>query len=333
MQPIRLGILGCGAICRAHLRSIAHLDALRPHAYADVRREAAEALRAQHGGAYATNDPEQLMADRDLDALFICTHHDTHKTLALQALAAGKHVFLEKPVAMNLEDARQLVRAADAADRLLFVGYKLRFAPLVLKARRLLPNPYLVVGQMVCPRWAETQWAQHPEKGGGNVLSQGCHMADLITFLKGSEPVAITATGGTLNHDDALVDTLCASIRFADGGCASWIQADAGDTPFTSKLFVELFDGSRSLTFHDRLHQFILAEPGQAPALHRAADEGPTAEMDPEGMLQEVAAFADCIQTGRPPAVTIRDGFRSLAMVFAAFEALRTGRETPIATV
>lgn len=333
MESIRVGIIGCGAIARAHLRSIQQLPLLQAVAYADIRREAAEALLEEYGGDYATDDPERLMADPRVDAVFVCTHHDTHTAFSLQALTAGKHVFLEKPPVMSLEEGRELAEAVTRSDRVLFIGYKLRFAPLVVKAHTLMPHPYLVVGQMICPRWSETHWAQDPVRGGGNVLSQGCHTADLIAFLKGSEPVAISATGGTFNHRDHLVDTLCASIRFADGTCAAWVQADAGDTPFTSKFFFEMFDGHRSITLHDRLHRCVLAEPGQPPQVYTAEEEGPEAAKDPEGMLQEVASFAHSVRNGVPPAVSIRDGFRSIAMVFAAFEALRTGSEVPVATL
>ena len=103
-QPIRMAWIGCGGWGRSHLRQAKTIPEVEFVAYADVVEAAAASTLEQYGGSYYTTDPDRIFRDDNIDAVLIATHHDTHRPYALGAAAAGKHIFLEKPMALTIED-------------------------------------------------------------------------------------------------------------------------------------------------------------------------------------------------------------------------------------
>lgn len=329
-RPISLGVIGCGAMARAHLRNAVQHPGIRLRAYADAVPAAAQRCLDEFGGTYAGDDARRILRDDAVDAVLVATHHDSHRDLAIQAARAGKHVLVEKPLAMTVGDCRQVEEAVERAGVVLMVGFKLRYAPLVQAARRWAPQPRLLVGQMMDNPWPDTSWAQDPLKGGGNVLSQGCHTFDLLTYLAGDVPVQVFAAGGTFTHDPAatsVIDNLVGTVTFASGAVAAVIQGDAGSPDAVSKFFFELFDGRQAVQLYNRLHQMTLSGPAHRPAKQLdAAGMAPGA--DPEGLAQELAEFARCAATGTPPSIgaTAPDGTRATAVALALFESVRSGQ-------
>src|SRR5207249_1293849 len=154
---------------------------------------------------------------------------------------------------------------------------------------------------------------------GANVHSQGCHTTDILRYFAGSEPQAIWAAGGTLTHPDhPCLDQCMASIRFANGHVASWIQGDAGLGEFTSKFFFELFGGDgKSVQLFDRLKK----------ATFRDGDKTWTEQRDnEEGFYLENVEFTTALKEGRAPALNVRDGIQATRIVLAAEHAIRTGK-------
>jgi myo-inositol 2-dehydrogenase/D-chiro-inositol 1-dehydrogenase len=325
---LRLGVIGCGSMARTHLDMLRNVPEISVQAYSDVRLEAAEYCLKTYGGRYATANPEQLLSDPTLDAILICTWHDSHAPLAIAAAQAGKHIFLEKPMALTLAECRAIEEAVVAAGVQMMLGFKFRFAPYVQKLKGRFPLPILTVGQIIDERWPEEFWAQHPMHGGGNVLSQGVHAFDLVRYLHGRRPVRVVAGGGALTHPGStLVDTVAATILFDDGSIASVIVADAGRAAFTSKFFFELFAISQSATLHNRCRALTMVEDG---VVHRFGEEdlSPDDRMSPEGVLQQWREFARCVQTGNASVIGAgpADGRWATALALAACEAARTGR-------
>lgn len=331
-EPLRGGLIGCGEWARWHMDNMRYLPELRMRAYADVREAAAQAFLRKYGGDYATSDPQRIFQDPDIDFVMICTWHNTHRPLSEAAAAAGKHIFLEKPMALNLDDCRAIIAAVERAGVLMQLGFKFRFAPYVGQAKRFLPLPVLTVGQIMDRRWADEGWFQDPLTGGGNVLSQGCHLFDLVCYLHGRKPVQVAAAGGALTHPGSpLTDSLAAAITFEDGTIASVVAADAGPAPFTSKFFVETFGIQKSATLHHRCQALVMADGDgvETRTLDHLDEEG---RLSPEGMVQQLREFARCIRAGKPSAIGVgpREGFRATAIALAAIEAARTGRVQPI---
>src|SRR5262245_42576441 len=215
---LEMGLIGCGALGRVHAGCIAQISGARFAAYADMRVQAAEDLLRDFGGEYATSDVDRLLGDPRLDAVYICTRHDSHAPLAIAAARAGKHILIEKPLALTSEACEAVAAAVQQAGVYLMPAFKMRYYPLVRRAREFLPHPQVLVGQMMDNRWPDGSWAQDPVQGGANVHSQGVHTTDLLRYLAGAEPTHVWAAGGTLTHPGhSCIDQCVASIRF-DGG-------------------------------------------------------------------------------------------------------------------
>ena len=320
---VNMALIGCGGMGRSHLRRAKDVPEVNFVGYVDAFEEAAASACQEFGGRYHTTEIETVLDDDEVDAVLIATHHDSHAPFATQAAAAGKHIFLEKPMALTIEECLEIEEAVAKAGVKLMMGFKFRFAPLVAKVKEVITTPLVTVGQSLHPNMKG--WALTPERGGGPVLSNGCHAFDLVYWLNESEPVLISAAGGALTHPDiGLVDNAAVSVQFENGSIASIIAGDSGDARYTSKFFFEVLDGQRTATLYDRCHKVAF---GGCEIDSLSVEElPPAARSDPEGVRGEMQAWAKCLLDDTEPPIGPRDGTRATAMVLKAFEAIRSGR-------
>ncbi|MBL0174317.1 MAG: Gfo/Idh/MocA family oxidoreductase [Ignavibacteria bacterium] len=316
-SPLSIGIIGCGSIGREHATCLAALEDARLSLFADSDRARAEEFLEDFGGDGATDDPARVFADPAVDAVYICTHHDSHVPLAIAAAEAGKHVFMEKPLALTVEDCRRIGATLDRTRVLFMTGFKLRFFPLVDRLRAFIPKPALQVAQICDDRWPDAFWGNDPVKGGGNVLSQGGHAMDLVCHFSAGEPVRIHAEGGNATHPGiSIVDTLAVTISFSDGSVASLAISDSGASPTVSKFSFQAMDGERAAHLSDRLCVLRLAEGAAVSELREETEQG---------LLFESRAFLRALRTGVAPQPGYRDGLRSATLLELALTAARTG--------
>ena len=314
---LNLGLIGCGALGKVHAQCVAQIPQARFTAYVDIVASAAQSCLAAFGGEYATTDVRRVFDDQRIDAVYICTHHDSHAPLAIGAAKAGKHILIEKPLALALEDCEAVAEAVKANGVILMPAFKMRFYPLVKMAHEFIPQPQVLVGQMMDNRWPDSAWAQDPIQGGANVHSQGCHTTDLLRYFAGSEPRRVWACGGTMTHPGhPCIDQCVASIQFANGHVASWIQGDAALGQFSSKFFFELFGEGRSVQLYDRLKKATFYD-GQKTWTEERPEE--------EGFQLENREFISALTEGREPVLSAADGLQATRIVLAADKAIRTG--------
>jgi predicted dehydrogenase len=253
----------------------------------------------------------------DLTAVYICTHHDTHAAFAMRAAGMGLHIFLEKPMALTEADARSICQAVDAANVLCMTGFKMRYYGLVQKAKSLISQPLLLSAQIIDRRWPDDSWANDPVKGGGNVLSQGCHAVDLLVWLANSKPVRISAQAANLHHRDInIIDALAMTITFESGAIGSLLVGDMGQPALTDKLYFGAMDGIRTVQLDDRLKRLSFHD-GENPHTFSVAME--------DGFLHENKEFLNCLQTRRQPSSTHLEGFRATMLLLRAIEASNRG--------
>jgi predicted dehydrogenase len=316
-SPLRVAVIGCGSMGETHAVCLSRIDGVRLHAFCDVDEQRASALSARFAGSYATTDHERILRDGTVDAVYICTHHDTHSSLAIRAAEEHKHVMMEKPLALTLRECYDVGNAVEKNGISFMTGFKMRYYPSVARAKQFIPLPLVTIAQMMDARWPDGFWANDPRKGGGNILSQGCHTMDLVCHLNGSRPVRIYAEGGNFSHPSIdIVDNLVATIRFENGSVASVALGDSGQTPFVSKFSYQLTDGRKTAHLRDRLKTVTLFD-----------GENTTETADPEeyGFIEENNDFIRALRSGTPPPITHIDGLRATLLVLTAFESLKTG--------
>jgi predicted dehydrogenase len=232
---LRMGIAGCGAAARIHLDRLLGLDGVRVVGCADPDRSAAQALAA-HIATRVAEPAVAVFADhRDLliqtapDALAVFTPHRAHYRPVMDALQAGCHVFVEKPLSTNLQEASDIVGLARGRARKVGVGHQYRLRPSLAEARRRLAAgaigvPRLVTATLAQP-WlsrhggAEDAWRFHPRVAGGGILADaGDHLIDALLWSTGQ--VAVEAAAVQSRLDSGLDLITAAAIRLADGTLA-----------------------------------------------------------------------------------------------------------------
>jgi len=315
---LKAAVIGCGSIGEIHTQCLAQLDGMKMVAYCDTLIDRAKALHRKYGGLYSTDDPDQIFRDNAIDVIYICTHHDTHSTLAIKACEAGKHIMIEKPLALTLEECYRVGEAVEKSGVKLMTAFKMRYYPMVKRAKEFIKKPLVTVAQMMDARWHDDLWANDPVRGGGNVLSQGCHTMDIVYFFNQCEPVRIYAEGGNLHHPNLdIIDNIVATILFENGSIASVTQGDSGQTPYVSKFSFQMMDGLKTVHLYDRMKTGTFFD-GEKTEIHHDAEE--------YGFLEENRDFIHALQTGTPLSVNYRDGLRATLMILKAFEAIKTGQ-------
>ncbi|GAA3091392.1 putative dehydrogenase [Kribbella aluminosa] len=330
---MRFALIGAGAIGTVHARLIDALgDEAALVAVVDQNLERGGKLAEQYGArAYAT--PADAYAAEELDAVGICLPSALHADVAIEALEAGKHVIVEKPVDITLAAADRLIAAQRASRLTVSVISQRRFQPPVAQIRAAIDGGAL---GRVTSGIAESAFFR-PQSyydgddwrgtlavdGGGALMNQGIHALDLLVWMLG-RPVRVSAQTGRLAHEGIEVEDLAgASIVFESGAIGLMLASTAAYPGRPVRLTIHGDQGTAILD-DDQLAYFAAAnaEEPAAPALDGPDDWGPV-EL---AHLAQYRDFIAAVREGRPPAVTVEAGRRSLATVLAVYESARTGR-------
>ncbi len=331
-DKVGVGIIGCGGMGGHHARSLSDIEGAHLRGFADVRQEAAQKLQSEFGCDYCTTDTQTLFNDDQIDVVLICTHHDLHVPLAIQAAEAGKQIFVEKPLALTVKACEQIEATVERAGVKLMVGFQARFSPFITKLKEVIPEPLVIVGQLVDSRWGDNSWANHPVEGGGNILSQGCHLFDAMSWLAGAEPVTVYAEGGNFTHPkiSEITDSIVATIRFANGCVTSAINGDFGAPALAGKAFYELFGGTKTATLYDYYGTPAIKFWGVEPAEFTIDDLPPDYRNSSaaHGYVDQMQALIDWVGKGIDPvnAAKVKDGVRATKIGVKAIESIKTGQ-------
>jgi predicted dehydrogenase/Zn-dependent alcohol dehydrogenase len=259
--PVRKGVInvalvGAGGFATGmHLPNISKLSGkYKLHAVVDSVGHKAKTAAQQYGASYATTNYDDILNDKDVDLVLIATRHDSHAELALKALKAGKHVFVEKPLATNQEDLEKLKAFYDADNAgkpVLFVGFNRRFSKYLGEIkkhtdRRL--NPMLIRYRMNAGFIPPNHWVH---ENGGRMVGEACHIIDLMTALTGSviESVSVESlTPKTEKYGNS--DNKAILLKYVDGSVAS-IEYFAVGSAELSKEFMEVHFDGKSIVLDD----------------------------------------------------------------------------------
>lgn len=326
-RNVRVAVVGCGYWGKNLVRNFAELGALE--GLVDAHQPTVDALIAKHGGRALSF--EAALNDPVIEAVAIAAPASLHYTLAKQALEAGKHVFVEKPLALEVAEAKELCAIAERLDRRLMVGHLLQYHPVFLELKRLVRDGRLGRLQYVYSNRLNLGKIRREE----DILwSFAPHDLSMILSLVGSEPEKVEAVGGYYLHD-AIADVTTTHLAFPGGERAhvfvSWLH------PFKEQKLVvvgsdamAVFDDgeewSRKLLLYP--HKVEWKENMPVPA---KADAVPISVPQDEPLKEECLHFLDCVRTGATPRTDGREGLRVLLVLARATESLRQGRNGTIA--
>lgn len=260
-----------------------------------------------------TSDVSDILAADDVNTVFVATRHDSHAPYVQQALEAGKHVFVEKPLCLTPQQLEEIVATyRQHNDQQLMVGFNRRFAPLAeqLKAR-LGDAPVAMIYRVNAGAIPPDTWIQDAEIGGGRVVGEVCHFIDLLTYLAGSLPTLVHATAVPDPH--GLNDTVSINLQFANGsiGTVCYFANGSKELP---KEYVELYQSGQTAILHD-FKQLEIYGSGK-PLKKKLINQD-------KGQAAMVRAFIEQIKTGGPPLIPIDELARVTQVTFAAVESIK----------
>ena len=319
----RIGLIGAGSFAGRVLVPALVAAGARLELVGGGRGPSAEAATRNLGFARVAADEEAVIADPDVDAVVVATQHGTHADLVARALAAGKHVFCEKPLALTQVELQAVLDAAEQSEGILAVGFNRRFSPLLRRAVEFVrPGKERVVGiyRVSAGALPPDHWTHDLEHGGGRLLGEGCHFVDSLAFLAGAPIADVFASGyGAPSAPVQARDNVVVSLTFANGSTGSIVYVADGSGK-VGKERVEAFAGPRTAILDD-YRTLELAGSTSERVSERTQDKGHNAE---------IAAFVSAVRSGVPPVSLDEVANVSLATL-AIVESLRTARPVRLA--
>jgi len=254
-SKIRLSLVGAGNYATASLLPIikAHRDASLIGVLTASGRSAAD-IADRFGFEFSTPQFSGLLND-STNTLMICSRHDSHARYVVDGLAARKHVYVEKPLAMNVEELQEIARGLDSnSDSTLMVGFNRRFAPLVMQALEFLPNSKqgrVINIRVNAGEIPADHWVHDPKIGGGRLIGEGCHFIELASTLAQSPITRVHAmTVGNTGKSAIANDDVIVSLTCANGSIATITYTSQGSSSL-AKEYIEVFSGGYSAIIHD----------------------------------------------------------------------------------
>lgn len=313
---VTVGVIGAGAFTkRVLLPALAKTQAKLVTIASAGGVTAAHAAR-KFGFDASTTDYRTILADKNVNCVFITARHNTHAGMVVEALAAGKHVFVEKPLAISRGELHRVQEAYAASRGLqLMVGFNRRFSPHAVEIRKLLAKcsqPAVLNMLVNAGEIPRTHWTQDPQVGGGRIIGEGCHWIDLVSFLAGSPIAAVQAvTVGGAGGGPSLNDHMSISLALANGSVANIQYLANGHRSFPKEM-LSVFCQGRVLELDNFRRLRGYGWPGFKKHNLFSQDKGHQGE---------VSAFVDRVAKGGPPLITPEELWNVTEASFAAEEA------------
>jgi len=334
---LSIGLIGCGTMGTSHATQLAKLSELGLAAACDVDRAKAQATAeaaAQAGNARVSvySAVSDLLADGAVPAVIVATPNFTHKQIVLDALAAGKDVFCEKPMALTVADCDEMIRAAQTRGRKLMVGQVLRLITVFAEVRRLVTEGVIGTPRAVrilrCSArrpegdspW-RAAWRHKRENTGGLLFEVNVHEFDFMRSVMGeAAEVSAMAENFAHPHQD-YEDHVIVTLRFRNGGLGVLESSSATGIGSTEGLITGdggsiHYDWGKNTVRYRRIGE----EPVEVPVERDAG----------RSVQSELASFARWVLHDEAPVVTAEDGRRAVQLAEAAYQSIQEKRTVPL---
>jgi predicted dehydrogenase/threonine dehydrogenase-like Zn-dependent dehydrogenase len=317
---VALGVLGAGNFARAvMLPVLSKLPGIELVAIASASGMNAQHSRDRFGFQNATSDENQVLADPAINTVAVLTRHHLHALQVLSAIAARKHIFCEKPLALTDQELNEIEAALySSSETLLTVGFNRRFAPLARQLKTFIQEsqePLVAHYRINAGYIPLDHWTHDPQQGGGRIIGEGCHFIDFITFLVGAPPVTVSAQAlpdaGRYREDNTLI-----SLAFPDGSLGTIHYLANGDKAFPKER-LEIFSGGRVAVLDDYRSLEMVVDGKRVTSRTRLRQD--------KGHSAEWQAFTNAILAGGPAPIPYDQIFGVMRATFAAVKALRSG--------
>ena len=339
MDKLRAVLVGCGGISHGWLQALESLDSVEIVGLVDIVRENAQQRAAEFGleGALITDDLDAALAQTKPDAVFNCTVPEAHHDVTMHALASGCHVLTEKPLAMSLESASEMIRAAKQADRTLAVIQNRRYHPALRRLRHLIE-----AGHIGSVTTADSDFYIGAHFGGFRdrmehvlLLDMAIHTFDAARLITGEDPLAVycvewNPVGSWYDQDASAVAVFEMTNGVIYTYRGSWC-AEGLNTSWESAWRIVGSNGTATWDGNDLVAGEKVARVGGFFSEHDPVDvSGHDPGLKVGGHAGVIREFASCVQAGEVPETAASDNIKSLAMVLGAIQSAQEGRRIEI---
>ena len=327
-----IGVIGTGWVAGAHIDNFSAINGCEVVAICSRTMENARAKISAHGlkNAAAFDNLQSFLAHPGLDVVVICTPHPSHPQEAIAAARAGKHIVIEKPVALNREDLHKISEAVQSAEVTTSVCFEVRWIGAIMNAKKMIAQD--LIGQPffgscsyfhgIGPWYGQWAWNIKKEMGGDAMLTAGCHALDTLIYLMDSK-VTEVATFGNTSHDNPLQyeyePNVASILKFENGAIGNVNASIECRQPYEFPLLIQGPKGSikgnqLSSTEYD-LNDWITF-PTSMP------DSGDVADHSYPGQLQH---FVDCLRDGTRPTNDLAACMHVHEVMYAMDKSMKTG--------
>lgn len=315
-KKIGLSFIGAGAFTRSVLGpALASTTQAVHRGVVSKGGLSAQTFAKKYEFAFATSDIKDIWQDKSTHAVVITTRHADHAIQVEAALKAGKHVLVEKPLAMNKQELAQVAKAQAKSGTVLMVGFNRRFAPATIALQKKLASitgPKQVLIRVNAGQLESGNWQTDPNIGGGRLVGEVCHFTDLAYALVGQTPIAIAAEAG------AGQDNYSISITFTDGSLATILYTSDGDSS-APKEYIEVHGGGSMGTI-ENFRQATWRQDGRLTKIYRQS----LWQAQDKGHAQELEEFCQACQAGAA-SVTTAEYLMSSQLPLLAQESIQMG--------
>lgn len=313
-----IGFIGAGSYAQSHLLPNLPRDSrVTLKGVMTATGTGSRSVAERFGFEFCTSDARDILNNEEINTVFIATRHDSHADLVIQALKAGKHVFVEKPLCLReeeLEEIRQVYdeRLSAGNAGLLMVGYNRRFSPLVQILKEKLPvGPMAMLYRVNAGAIPPDSWIQDPDSGGGRIIGEVCHFIDLLIYINGSLPEKVYATA--MPAPQNLQDTVTINLTFANGSIGTICYFANGDKSLP-KEYLEVYSHGTVAVLDDFRSLSILS---------RGRKQGKKLFSQDKGQKKEVERFINDIITGGKTLIPFDEIYFASLSSFRIIESLR----------
>jgi len=329
MAERNVAVVGTGYIGVEHTKAIAASPRAQLHTICATQRSegTARGLMSTYGAGRVVTDYGSVVSDPDVDIVYLCTPNSLHEPQAVAALEAGKHVFVEKPLAVTVEQCQSVVDASRRSTGKVMVGHGARFSPLFHTIHGLVAGGWLGEACFVEGDYVHDlgpfldlpghDWWMDSEKEGELPITGGaCHPLDLMRWIAG-EIVEVSAYGANRNIPQApWHDTVIASLKFASGAVGKCLTSCGAKIPYGLNLS---YYGTKGSVIKNRL--YVDGIPNVADFMEMPIEVRP----EDHRCAEELDHFLDAIERGEPPLVDGVEGARSVSVCCAVVASVESG--------
>lgn len=318
-DQINIGVIGAGNFARdVLLPELSKIEAARIKSIATATGLTAAHAGKKFGCDYVTSDYKEIINDNEINAVIIATRHNLHSQIAIDALNSGKYVFVEKPLALSMEQLEQVVYTFRESSGNIMVGFNRRFAPLAQKIEQYFHDriyPLSINYRINAGRVPADSWVQDSEEGGGRIIGEVCHFVDFLQYMAHCDPIRVYADmlRGS-GQDDGPVENVSVTIGYQDGSIGTINYLANGDSR-TPKERIEIFGGGSVGIIDDFRRAEISGEN-----IHKKF----SGRQD-KGHSSELREFVKAVKNADKMPIEFRESIAATMVTFKILQSIKSG--------